>query len=499
MPTYVNEDISLRHRHMGLALAIISAAQLMVMLDLTVVNVALPSIQRALGFSSAGNLEWVITAYVVTFGGLLLLGGRSGDLFGRRRMFIFGVALFSLSSLAGGFATDQAWLITSRAIQGIGAAIASPTALSLIVATFPEGKPRHGAMAVYAAMSGAGGALGLVLGGILTNFASWRWVLFINVPIGALVAVGAFLVLSDSPGKPGHLDLAGAISATGASALMVYGLSRAADFGWSGFYTISILVGAVALAGVFIVIESRSKAPLMPLAILANRNRAGGYAVMFLLGAVMLSLIFFVTQFLAQVLGYSPILTGVAFLPMPFMVGTVSQGVSRIVSRIDTRLPITLGPVFVSLGLLWISHISAHSHYLSVLGPLVVIGLGMGLSFVPLTLNAVSGVANQSGLASALLTTSQQIGGSLGIAVLVTVATTTTKNSLKTLGAALAHTTGVANSGAAHQLVNTAVVNGYDSAFRVGSLMAAFAFIIALFVVRRNASVARVREETLAG
>ena len=300
MPTYVNEDISLRHRHMGLALAIISAAQLMVMLDLTVVNVALPSIQRALGFSSAGNLEWVITAYVVTFGGLQLLGGRSGDLFGRRRMFIFGVALFSLSSLAGGFATDQAWLITSRAIQGIGAAIASPTALSLIVATFPEGKPRHGAMAVYAAMSGAGGALGLVLGGILTNFASWRWVLFINVPIGALVAVGAFLVLSDSPGKPGHLDLAGAISATGASALMVYGLSRAADFGWSGFYTISILVGAVALAGVFIVIESRSKAPLMPLAILANRNRAGGYAVMFLLGAVMLSLIFFVTQFQAS-------------------------------------------------------------------------------------------------------------------------------------------------------------------------------------------------------
>ncbi len=481
----MDERIPQRHRHRGLALAIISAAQLMVMLDVTVVNVALPSIQRALGFGSASSLEWVITAYVVTFGGLLLLGGRSGDLYGRRRMFVAGVALFALSSLAGGLAADQAWLIAARALQGVGAAIASPTALSLVATTFPEGGERNRAMAVYAAMSGAGGALGLLLGGALTDLASWRWVLFVNVPIGALVVAGALLVLDGTPGRPGRLDLPGAASVTGGVALLVFGLARAADVGWSDPLTIAALAAAMVLIAAFVVIEQRSASPLMSLSILADRNRAGGYATMLLIGAAMLALIFFVTQYLQDVRGYSPILTGVAFLPVPFMVGTVSQVVSRLVGRVGTRPPMTVGPLAIAGGLLWLSSVSATSPYPSVLGPLLAIGLGMGLSFVPLTLNAVASVApGQAGLASALLTTSQQIGGSLGIAVLVTIASTTTRTVLRSAGHAASLAGTRALSPAAHQLAGRALVSGYDDAFRVGAAIAAGAFIVALLVIR---------------
>jgi EmrB/QacA subfamily drug resistance transporter len=363
---------ALKHRHTGLALAIIGAAQLMVMLDLTIVNVALPSIQHTLGFTTTG-LAWVINAYVVTFGGLLLLGGRSGDLFGRRRMFVIGVILFSLASLAGGLATSQAWLIAARAVQGAGAAIASPTALGLIAATFEDGPARHRAMAVYAAMSGAGGGLGLLAGGLLTEWVSWRWVLFVNVPIGALVALGALFVLDPGKGRPGRLDLPGAASVTAGAALLVYGLARAADFGWSNSVTVASLVGAGVLLIAFVLIEARSKQPLLPLRILANRNRSGGYAVMLLLGAAMLSLIFFMTQLFQDVLGYSPIVAGLAFLPMPIMVGTVSQVASRLVGRIGIRPLLIIGPLFVAGGLTWMSLVTAHSSYPAMLGPLVLV------------------------------------------------------------------------------------------------------------------------------
>jgi EmrB/QacA subfamily drug resistance transporter len=475
-----------RQRHLGLALAIISAAQLMMMLDLTIVNVALPSIQRSLGFSPT-SLEWVVTAYALTFGGMLLLGGRTGDLYGRRRMFVIGVALFAGASFAGGFATGEVWLIAARALQGVGAAIASPTALSLVATTFPEGRPRNRAMAVYAAMSGAGGALGLLVGGALTDLVSWRWVFFVNVPIGLVVVTGALMVLRPHVGRSGRLDLPGALSATAGAGLLVYGLSHAANHGWTDTVTLASLVAATVVLVAFVAIEARAPHALLPLRFLSDRDRAGGYVVMFLLGASMLSLIFFLTQFFQDILGYSPLLTGVAYLPVPIMVATMSQVSSRLAGRIGLRPLMTLGPLIVVAGLLWLSRIGVGSDYLAVLGPLIVTGLGMGLSFVPLTLNAVAGVPrHESGLASALLNTSQQLGGSLGIALLMTIATSATRSALAVAhagagGAAVAASGG---STAVQHAAHAAMAAGYDDAFRAGAALAAAAFVVALVAIR---------------
>jgi EmrB/QacA subfamily drug resistance transporter len=467
-----------RTRSLGLALAVIATAQLMVMLDLTIVNIALPSIQRELHFSAA-NLTWVIDAYVLVFGGLLLLGGRTGDLFGRRRMFVLGIGLFSAASLAGGLATTQSMLIAARAVQGIGAAIASPTALALVATTFPDGPPRHRAMAVYAGMSGAGGALGLLLGGFLVDVSTWRWVLFVNVPIGIALVIAAPLVLPRTVGRRGRLDVPGALTASAGMALLVYGLVRAPDTGWSATQTIAAFAGAVALLAAFVGIELRSRQPLLPLGFLRNRNRAGGFAVMLLLGAAMLSLIFFLTQFLQDVLHYSPLVAGVAYLPIPVAVGSTGLVVSRQVKRFGTRPFLTAGPLLVAGGLAWVSLATARSSYLDVLGPLVAVGIGMGLSFVPLTLNAVTGVgANESGLASALLNTAQQVGGALGLAALVTIAATATRDSLPAQRAAAPL--------AAHHAALLAAVAGYQDAFRAGAAGAGIAFVIALLVVRAS-------------
>jgi len=255
--------------------------------------------------------------YALAFGGLLLLGGRAGDLFGRRRVFIIGVLVFTLGSLAGGFATSASWLIAARVAQGVGGAIVAPTALSLVAVTFPEGPARNRALGVYAAVSGAGGALGLLLGGLITNYFSWRWVLFVNVPIGILLAFVAPRVLAASEGKPGRLDLPGAISVTAGMSLLVYGLSKAATSGWSSSLTLGPIGAAVVLLTTFIVIELRSAQPLMPLRIFASRNRSGAYAVRFLIGAALASLLFFLTQFMQNILGYSPLKAGLAFLPSP--------------------------------------------------------------------------------------------------------------------------------------------------------------------------------------
>jgi len=489
------------HRsHHGLALVVIAAAQLMVMLDLTIVNIALPSIQRELHFS-ATNLTWVIDAYVLVFGGLLLLGGRAGDLLGRRRMFVVGIALFTLASLLGGLATTQVWLVAARSAQGIGAAIASPTALALIATTFDEGRERNRAMAVYAAMSAAGAALGLLLGGVLVDVSSWRWVLFVNVPIGAAVLLLAPVALSASRGRRGRLDVPGALAVSGGMALVVYGLVRAPTSGWSNLGTIASFVAAAVLLATFVLVESTSTRPLVPLRFLADRRRAGGYAVMLLLGASMLSLIYFLTQFLQDVLHYSPIMAGVAYLPIPLTVGVTGIVVSHLVWRMGTRPFLVAGPALVAAGLAWVSLVTASSGYAQVLGPLVLVGLGMGLSFVPLTLNAVSSVQHhESGLASALLNTSQQVGGSLGLAALVTVATTATRDSLRRSTRALGSTSfghrtavralhGAALHGAALQAGEVAAtVHGYQMAFRAGAAGAVLAFVLALVLVRPRAA-----------
>lgn len=449
---------------------------MMVILDGTIVNIALPSIRRQLHFSATG-LEWVIAAYALAFGGLLLLGGRSGDLYGRRRMFIVGVSLFTLASLAGGLAQDPAMLVAARVAQGVGGAIASPTALALIQSTFAEGRPRARAMGVYASMSAVGGSLGLLLGGILTDVASWRWILFVNVPIGLVVAVSArFVLVSTPPTRSGRLDLPGALSVTMGMSALVYGLSNAATSGWADAGTAGALAVAAALLGTFVWIESRSPHALMPLGIFAERNRAGAYLVMLCLAGGMFGTFFFMTQYVQDILGYSPLRAGVAFLPMTFMIGATGITVSRLVGRIGTRRPMTVGPLFVFGGLMWLSFAGVGSAYSSVILPLVLVAFGMGCTFVPLTLTVMARVRPQeAGLASALLNTGQQIGGSLGLAVLVTVATTVT-----------AH----AHAASGHQ----AITSGYDMAFRVASGIALAGFCVAAAVIRRAPATVRAGE-----
>ena len=474
--------------HPGLALVVISCAQLMVILDATIVNVAIPTIHRALHFSSA-NLEWLITAYALTFGGLLLFGGRTGDLFGKRRMFMVGIAVFAAASLLGGLATDQAWLILTRGLQGVGGAIASPTALSLVAINFAEGPERNRAMGVYSAMSGAGGAAGLLLGGILTSYVSWRWIFFVNVPIGAVVLLLAPRVLLESEHLPGRLDAPGAITATGGMLSLVYGLTNASTHSWGAPGTIWPLVAAGLLLAAFIGIELRSSAPLMPMSIFASRNRSGSYGLMLCIGTAVFSMFFFLTQYLQNVHGYSAVRTGVAFLPMSVCIMFAAVFTSRVLTRVGIRIPLITGPIFALVGILWLSRTQVHSGYLSLILPLMLVALGMGQCFVPLTVAAVSNVeAKDAGLASALLNTGQQVGGALGLAVLGTVAITSARHYATT------HTPRSA------ALINAAAVHGYTRGFLVGSCIMAAGLLLSLLVIRVPARDVPVSpEEALSG
>ena len=459
-------------KHLGLALLVISAAQLMIVLDATVVNVAIPTIHHALHFSLT-NLEWLITAYSLTFGGLLLFGGRTGDLYGKRKMFMVGVGLFALASLAGGLAQNDVWLIITRGLQGVGGAIAAPTALSLIATNFPEGAERNRAMGVYAAMSGGGGALGLLLGGILTSYVSWRWIFFINVPIAALILFLAPRALNESETTSGHLDVPGAVTVTGGMLALVYGLSNASSHSWTSTSTIGFLAAAVVLLVAFGFIERRSREPLMPLSIFKNRNRAGTYGMMLCIGIALFSMFYFLTQFLQNVQGWSAVKTGVGFLPMTLGIIVAAILTSRFIGRVGIRIPLIAGPAAAVLGMLWISRITPTSHYLSVVGPLVLIALGMGFAFVPLTLTAVSRVTpDEAGLASALLNTMQQVGCALGLAVLATIAIDATKSKLTSLHS----TTSMAQK--------IATTHGYTTAFLVSAGIVFIALLISIIVIR---------------
>ncbi len=459
-------------KHLGLALTVISCAQLMIVLDATVVNVAIPTIHQALHFSRA-NLEWLITAYSLTFGGLLLFGGRTGDLYGKRRMFMIGIAVFAVSSLLGGLAQSDVWLIITRGMQGVGGAIAAPTALSLIATNFPEGRERNRAMGVYAAMSGGGGALGLLLGGILTSYVSWRWIFFINVPIAAIVLFLTPRALNESQTTSGHLDVPGALTVTGGMLSLVYGLSNASSHSWTSTSTLFFLGAAVVLLAAFGAIEAKSKEPLMPLAIFKNRNRSGSYAMMLCIGIALFSMFYFLTQFLQNVQGWSAVKTGVGFLPMTMGIIVAAGLSSRYVGKIGVRIPLLVGPAMAVVGMLWISRITPTSSYLSVLGPLIIIALGMGFTFVPITLVAVSGVeANEAGLASALLNTMQQVGGALGLAVLATVAIDATNSKLSSLGT---HS---------RTALNVATTHGYTTAFMVSAGIAFLGLLVSVVFIR---------------
>ena len=465
-------------RRLALALTVISASQLMVVLDATIVTVALPSIRTALHFSAV-NLQWTISAYTLAFGGFLLLGGRLGDVFGRRRMFIVGISIFTFASLAGGFATTSAWLIATRAIQGIGGAISAPTALALIGETFPEGPSRTRAMGVYAAMSGAGGAVGLLLGGILTSALSWRWVLFVNVPLGLLVVFMAPRVLARS-GERAHLrlDLPGSITATLGMTALVYGLVRAPVNGWGDSITYASFVVAFVLLTAFVVIEMRSDHPILPFSLLADRNRSASYIVMFTLAGGIFAIFFFLTLYLQTAKGYSPLKAGLAFFPFSVGIAATSQIVAKLMKRFPPRIFVTVGPLLASLGLFWLSRLEVQSSYVNgVLGPILVLAVGMGLTFVPVVLGVTSGVRPaELGIASAVLNTAQQVGGTLGLAVLVTIAADATKN-------ALSSAVVPRDTRQAREIALAATLHGYTTAFVVGACIAFAAFLVALVAI----------------
>jgi EmrB/QacA subfamily drug resistance transporter len=496
-------------RHQGVALLVIATAQLMVVLDATIVTVALPHIQRALGFSDS-NLEWVVNAYTLTLGGLLLLGGRAGDLFGRRRMFVTGLLLFSAASLAGGLATSQAWLLAARAVQGAGGAIVAPTALSLVATTFPQGPARNRAMGVYSAMSVAGGVLGLVAGGLLVTYVSWRWVLFVNVPLGIAAAITALAVLPHAPtphplaphtsalhklaphapARAGRFDVLGAITGTGGVAALVYGLSQA-DNGtsrWGSASVVAALAAGVALLAAFAVAETRSRHALLPVRLLRDRNRVGAYLIMLVVGTVIGGVFFFLTLLVQQVWGYSPLRTGVAFLPFTAIMLVATVAATKLIPRIGARPLLLAGTVLSAGGLYWLSRVAEQGTYTgALLGPALIIGGGLGLMFLPLSLVCLAGVApGDSGAASSLLNAGRQVGASIGLAALGTVAWTVFANSDHDAqaGRAAAQAAPSRTASAAQAAYRHALTAGFDRAFLVAAVIALLMLVIAITMIR---------------
>jgi EmrB/QacA subfamily drug resistance transporter len=413
---------SRRISHSSLVLGVILTCQLMVVLDATIVNVALPQIQQALGFSGAG-LSWVLNAYTLTFGGLLLLGARAGDLLGRRRTFVAGIAVFILASLLGGFAPTSGWLLAARALQGVGGALAAPSSLALLTTMFTEPRERIRALGLFTAVSVGGGALGLIMGGMLTEWASWRWVMFVNVPIGLAVILVGRAVLTETPRNRGTFDLPGAVFSTLGMGALVYGFVRAAAAGWNDVITLSSFVAGVVLLTAFVLTELRAEQPITPLRLFNDRSRTLANVSRGLLFAGMFGLFFFLTQFLQDVLGYSSLKTGFAFLPLPVTVFVVSQLTSRVlIHRVHAKALMLSGVALGVTGFALATQLDPGSSYPHVLASLLLFAVGNGLSFVPLTQAALEGVpAKDAGAASGLVNVTQQLGGTLGVAILVTV------------------------------------------------------------------------------
>ena len=461
--------------HPGLVLTLILTCQLMVVLDATIVNIALPDIRTALHFSST-SLSWVINAYTLTFGGLLLLGARAGDILGRRRTFLAGITLFTAASLVGGFAASSGELLAARAAQGIGAALASPSALALLMTMFPQGRERTRAVGLYTAVSIGGSAVGLIAGGMLTQWVSWRWVLFVNVPIGVAVIALSRLVLPETPRSPGRFDLTGALTSTIGMTGLAYGFVHAGSNGWANTATITSFAVGVVLLVAFVLTELRAPSPITPLRLFADRNRSTSYLARLLMVAGMMGMFFFLTQFLQNLLGYSPLKTGVAFLPLTAVLFAASTLSARVlVERVGSRALIAGGVTLSTGGLLWLTQLSETSNYLSLLGPLLLFGLGNGIAFVPLTTAALNGVAPEdSGAASGLVNVMQQLGGSLGLAVLVTVFGTTSTNAAR-------HVT---PGESAAEVARHAFVVGADRAFLVATMFLAATALLTWFAIR---------------
>jgi EmrB/QacA subfamily drug resistance transporter len=429
------------------ALALVCVAFFMTVLDVSIVNVALPSIKNSLHVGES-SLQWVLIAYTITFGGLLLLGGRTADLLGRRRMFMIGLVLFSAASLACGLAGSIGVLIAARAIQGIGAAIISPATLSIIMTTFEEGSERNKALGIWGAMGGSGAAAGVLFGGILTKYAGWEWVFFVNVPVGVLVLALTRSIVRESrvTGMRGF-DAGGAVTITGSLALLVYAISKAPDDGWGSGTTVGFLIGAAVLFVAFLVIERRHPAPMVPFQIFRTKTVTGANVAGFLLGAVVFSNFFLLTLYVQQVLHYSALKTGLTFLATAGTVIPVAGLSQALVTKFGPRPILAIGLLLITGGMVWYSQIPVHASFASDLLPgYLLVGVGMAFSFIPISIAALAGVApNEAGLASGLINTSQQVGGALGVAIASTVAFTH-MNSLIKAGhdAASAQTSGFA-------------------------------------------------------
>jgi EmrB/QacA subfamily drug resistance transporter len=459
-----------------LALAIICVAQFMVILDVSIVNVALPSIQRGLHFSEQ-NLLWVLNAYALFFGGFLMLGGRVADKLGRRRVFVTGVVVFTVASLFCGLATSTGWLVTARAVQGLGAATLSPAALSILTVTFKEGPERNKALSIWGAIAGAGGAFGVLLGGILTQEIGWQWIFYVNVPIGSLVVLASLFILAPSLSEDEKrgFDIPGAITLTASLVLMVFALVKSTSWGWASFNTIGTLVVAIVLLAAFVLIEQRTTSPLVPLSIFGNRSLSVSNLVSLTLGASIFSMFYFLSLYMQQVLGYSALRTGVGYLTIAVAIIVAAGAAQALVARLGVRNVMTVGMVLASGGLVYFTQISPHGTYLGTLLPgFLLAGVGLGLSFVPVTIGAVSGVtADEAGVASGLITTTQQIGGALGVAVLSTIAVSAT-------------TRFVISHGHGQREAIAGLNHGFSTAFWFGAVFAAVGALIAFFGMSRS-------------
>jgi EmrB/QacA subfamily drug resistance transporter len=464
------EDTSPQPKHPRATLLLACLAQFMVILDVSVVNVALPAIRSGLHFTEQ-DLQWVVNAYTVTFAGFLLLGGRAADLLGRRRVFAAGLGLFALSSLAGGLADSQGTLIAARALQGLGGAVIAPASLSILTTTFAEGAARNRAVGIWGAMGGIGGSTGVILGGILTDALNWRWILFINVPIGVGAALLARRYITADPARDHtaerNFDLAGAVSATAGLSLLVLGIVRTSATGWGATSTLAFIGAGLALLLVFLAIEGRfATAPLMPLRIYRSRTLSSANLVVLLLGGATFGMWFFLSLYLQEVRGYSPLRAGFAFLPMTLSIVGASVLASRAVQRIGAKPLLVAGMAAVTIGLFLFTDLAPHGTYAGdVLVPSLVCAIGIGLAFVPATISAVAGVArHEAGLASGLVNTARLFGGALGLAVLATIATSRTD-------AQLHHAVA---SGAA-------LTSGFVVAFAVSAAFALAGALIGLF------------------
>jgi EmrB/QacA subfamily drug resistance transporter len=463
----------------GLALMLLAAAQFVVVLDASIVNVALPSLGHDLHFTQ-DSLSWVVNAYTLVFGGFLLLGGRFADLIGRRRLFIIGLVLFGFASLLGGLAQSEGQLIAARALQGLGGALLSPAALAILTNTFAEGSERNRALGVWGAVAGSGGAVGTLLGGVLTDSLSWRWVLFVNTPVTLLVAFGAWRVLAESRDEARELDIAGAVTITAGLSLLVYALVDANNHGWGSLRTLGLIGLALVLIVGFIAIERARRVPLVPFAIFRNRTLTGANVTAVFIAMSLFSMFFFITLYMQQVLHYSPLKAGLSYIPLSVSIIGAAGVASVLVTRIGFKPVLAGGLGLVAVGLFWFSQVSPHGTYVGdVVFPSVLAGLGLGFAFVPVTIAAVANVdPAEAGLASGLINTSQQVGGALGLAILVAVSNS--------------------RFGAVHGSLPVKLTEGFQSAFETGAGFAVAGAVLSLVLIRTRDSVAH-RDAARAG